>query len=217
MEKIAAVIPGVFIVLPVHLYCTIHCRSPLALDTRCVSEKCNYCDMRCDICLQPVLHRFETRQYCTLGEVQCCSEKCSKFLFAGCQEIFMHEREVEGEKLQKHEEIMQGWFTIADPQYSGLKTTVQFVICEATKDTSSLYSIPSGTKYIKFWHRSIYKPNCIEYTIDGDFNALDVISIKSLMASFSDGEIKEMMSQLHKTIILAGVPYHLTKLSLMSN
>lgn len=173
--------------------------------------------MRCDVCLQPTLHRFETKEYPNLGTVQCCSEACSKFIFTGCKKFFMHQRSMEKEKFQSEKEIMQGCFTIEDPQYSGLKTAVQFVVCEATKEISHLYSIPSGLKYIKFWHRSIYKPTCIEYTIDSDFKAVDVLKFDDHIEAFSSGEITEMMQQHHKTIVLAGIPYHLTILSLNSN
>ena len=191
--------------------CTLtvnHCRSVLALDTRCVNEeRCNYCDMRCDICLQPTLKRFETKEYPNLGIVQCCSEACSKLIFTGYKNFFMQDGNLERQKLRSEKEIMQGLFTIEDLEYSGLKTSILFVVCEATKKISDMYSIPSGLKYIKFWHRSIYKPTCIEYAIDGDFNAINVLKFEDSVSAFSGGEMTEMMHQHHKAVVLAGVPY----------
>lgn len=121
----------------------------------------------------------------------------------------MQKRIDEGEKSER--EIMHGWFTTEDPQYSGLKTTVQYSIYQMTKDVSSL----SGIK-IKVWHRNVYKPASIEYIIDGDFNATEVLKVEDAIASFSDEEIKEMMSLFHKVIVQAGVPYLLI-LNLMGN
>ena len=165
--------------------------------------------MRCDICLQPILRPFKSKHYHSLGDVQCCSETCSKFLFSGCKESFVHRRKSEGEKFER--ELMHGWFSTEDPRCPGLKTTVQYSICQATKEVLSLSGIA-----IKVWHRNIYKPTCIEYTIDEDFNATKVLKIEGTTASFSDEETKEMMIQLHKAIVLAGVPYSLN-LNLMGN
>lgn len=113
----------------------------------------------------------------------------------------------EGSKIQSEKEVVQGWLTIEDQQYLGLKTSILFSVCEATEKISDMYSIPSGFKYIKFWHRSVYKPTCIEYTIDANFNAFDVLKFEDLTSAFSGGEMTEMMHQHHKTFVLAGIPY----------
>lgn len=58
-----------------------------------------------------------------------------------------------------------------------------------------------------FWHRSIYKPICIEYTIDDDFNAVRLLDFEDSKTVFSEGELIEMMKQLHEMLVKVGVPY----------
>lgn len=168
--------------------------------------------MRCDVCLQPSRDHFKVMEFPTLGNVYCCSELCSKFLLSGSRECIVTD-EIE-DVLKGEKAIMQGCFTIDDLDYPGLKTTVQFVVRQTSEGIKGLHSIPPGTMYIKLWQRSIHKPNCIEYTIDKDFNAIEVLNPDNLNFVFSDAEVKEMMIQLHDMLIKAGIPYRYAALNL---
>lgn len=181
-------------------------RANLTLDTRCVKERCIYCDMRCDVCLEPTLDRFDLKKFPSLGEVQCCSELCSRFLFTGSKECAIIDENVEWQKGQMVE--MQGCFTVDDLQYPGLKTVVQFMVCQTAENFGG-NSI--GTKYIMLWHRSLPRSTCIEYAIDSDFNAVKVLDFEGSQV-FSDGEVTEMMKQLHEMLVKIGIPYRFTKL-----
>ena len=168
--------------------------------------------MRCDVCLQPCLDRFKIMRFPTLGEVHCCTELCSESLLTGSMKgTILHKRE-ESVVQKGHKEIICGYFTIDDLQYPGLKTAVQFIVSQTTEDITGLYSIPCGSKYIVLWHRSIYKPTCIEYMIDDNFNAIEMLNPQESGRIFSREEEREMMNQLHYMLVRIGIPYHFNAL-----
>lgn len=193
-------------------------RVNLRLDTRCINERCIYCDMRCDICLQPCLDRFKIVTFQTLGEVHCCSEPCSEYLFTEESKreksFALHRVPKEIASQTGHARILWGFFTIEDTTYPGLNTTVQYTVRQASKDLTGLYSITYGTQYVTLWSRSIYKPFCIEYIIDDDFNAIELLNRADSGKIFSHDEEKEMMHQLHEMIVKSGIPYHFATLKL---
>ena len=193
-------------------------RVNLCLDTRCIKERCIYCDMRCDICLQPCLNRFKIVTYPTLGEVHCCSEQCSEYLFTEESKrehsFALHKVASEIASQTGHARILWGYFTIEDTNYPGLNTTVQYTVRQASKDITGPYFIKRGTQYITLWSRSIYKPFCIEYTIDDDFNAIELLNSVDSGKIFSHAEEQEMMNQLHEMLVKSGIPYHFATLKL---
>ena len=176
--------------------------------------------MRCDICLQPCLNQFKIVTFPMLGEVHYCSEQCSEYLFTEESKrekgFALHKVAEDIASQTGHAKILWGYFTIEDPEYPGLNTTVQYTVRQTSENLKGLYSIPCGTQYITLWSRSIYKPFCIEYFIDDDFNAVELLNPTDSGKIFSHAEEKEMMNQLHKMIIKSGIPYHFATLKLCS-
>ena len=174
--------------------------------------------MRCDICLQPCLNRFKIVAFPTLGEVHCCNEQCSNYLFTEDSKreksFALHKVANKIASQTGHAIILWGYFTVEDTDYPGLNTTVQYTVQQASEDITGLYSIPCGTQYVTLWSRSIYKPFCIEYTIDDDFNAIELLGSADSGKSFSHAEEKEMMNQLHEMLVKSGIPYHFATLKL---
>jgi len=169
--------------------------------------------MYCDVCLQPCFDRFEVKSFPHLGEVHTCGEQCSQFLFTKPNKDSFAFRKVKEGTIEGHTNVVWGHFAIEDLDYPGLNTTVQFRVSHTTEDITGLYSIPCGTKYICLWSRCIYNPFCLEYTIDDDFNAIEVLDIESSGIIFSCREEKEMMRQLHEVLVKAGIPYHYASLN----
>ena len=176
--------------------------------------------MRCDICLQPCLKWFKTVSFPTLGKVQCCSEQCSEYLFTEDSKreksFALHKVANEIASQTGHARILWGYFTIEDTNHPGLNTTVQYTVRQASEDIMGLCSITCGTQYVTLWSRSIYKPFCIEYIIDDDFNAVELLlnSVADSEKIFSHAEEKEMMNQLHEMLVKSGIPYHFATLKL---
>ena len=169
--------------------------------------------MYCDVCLQPCFDRFAVKTFPILEEVHTCSEQCSHCLFTKPnKDSFAFWRLKEG-TIKGHTKVVWGYFMIEDLDYPGLNTAVQFRVSQTTEDIVGLYSIPCSTKYISLWSRCIYNPFFLEYTIDDEFNAIEVLDTESSGIIFSHGEEKEMMSQLHEVLVQAGVPYHYAALS----
>ena len=174
--------------------------------------------MRCDVCLQPCLNRFKIVNFPELCEVHCCSEQCSNYLFTDNSKtensFALHKVAKDTASETGHAHILWGYFTIEDNDYPGLNTTVQYTVRQACKDIKGLYSISSGTQYVTLWSRSVYKPFCIEYAIDDDFNATELLNSTDSGKIFSHAEEKEMMNQLHEMLVKSGIPYHFATLKL---
>ena len=179
------------------------------LDTRCTNDRCNYCKMRCDVCLQPCLHHHKLETFPTLGPVRTCSEICTKYLFSGKNEfaVVKDKTKLADFSLKGHTEILYGTFSSDDLDYIGLKTHIFVSVIQSNDEAEGVLSIPSGLKYVKLWHHSIYKPHCIEYIIDDDFNAIELLPFKDSVSVFSSGEEKEMMHQFHEILVCSGIVY----------
>lgn len=174
--------------------------------------------MRCDICLQLCFNQFKIATFHTLKEVRCCSKQCSKYLFTedskSEQSFGLHKVANEIASQTGHSRILWGYFTVEDTNCPGLNTTVQYTVRQASEDIIGLYSIACGTQYVTLWSRSIYKPFCIEYTIDDDFNAIELLDSTNSGKIFSHAEEKEMMNQLHEMLVKSGIPYHFATIKL---
>ena len=149
--------------------------------------------------------------------MQCCSEECSEYLFTEDSKreksFALHKVAHEIASQTGHARILWGYFTIEDTNHPGLNTTVQYTVRQASEDIRGL--ITCGTQYVTLWSRSIYKPFCIEYTIDDDFNAVELLnSVVDVENIFSYAEEKEMMNQLHEMLVKSGIPYHFATLKL---
>ena len=179
------------------------------LDTRCTNDRCIYCDIRCDVCLQPCLHRHKLETFPTLSLVQTCSEVCTTYLFSCRKEcgVVKDKTKLADFSLKGHTEILYGSFSLDDVNYIGLKTHIFFSVVQSNDEAEGVLSIPSGLKYVKLWHHSIYKPLCIEYIIDDDFNAIELLTFKDSVSVFSPGEEKEMVHQFHEMLIRSGIVY----------
>jgi len=100
--------------------------------------------------------------------------------------------------------------------YPGLNITVQYTVRQASEDITEP-PITRGTQYVTLWSRSIHKPFCIEYTIDENFDPIELLnSLADSEKIFSQAEEKEMMSQLHEMLVKSGIPYHFATLKLSS-
>jgi len=174
--------------------------------------------MRCDVCLQPCLNRFKIVTFPTLGEVHCCSEQCSHYLFTEDSKrensFALHKVAEKIASKTGHTRILWGYFTIEDTNYPGLNTTVYYTVWQACEDITGQYLITCGTKYVTLWSRSIHKPFCLEYTIDNDFNTSGLLNPADSGKVFSHAEEKEMMNQLHEMLVKSGIPYHFATLKL---
>ena len=162
--------------------------------------------MRCDVCLQPCLHRHKLETFPTLSLVQTCSEVCTTYLFS-CRkecEVVKDKTKLADFSLKGHTEILYGSFSLDDVNYIGLKTHIFFSVVQSNDEAEG---VSPGLKYVKLWHHSIYKPLCIEYIIDDDFNAIELVPFKDSVSVFSSEEEKEMMRQFHKILVRSGIVY----------
>ena len=190
-------------------FCSL-CRIACVLDTRC-QEKCLYCDMRCDFCLTPCLHRHKYNEFPHVGVVQSCTELCTNALFAGKINHFLEKtKDRKGQFVPfGHEELMRGYFSVEPDDTVGLKTIVIFSLCQ----TNDRFGVPFGTKYVKFWQRSLRRPYLVEYSVDDQFNPIAMLDVNPECIStpvFSPGEEAEMMHQFHQMLVRIGIPYHVS-------
>lgn len=165
--------------------------------------------MRCDVCLRSCLQRHKLETFPTLSLVQTCSEACTKYLFSGKKEcaVIKDKTTLADISLKGHTEILYVSFSLDDADYIGLKTHIFFSVTQSNDEAEGVFPVPSGFMYVKLWHHCIYKPLCIEYIIDDDFNAIELITFKDSMSVFSPGEEKEMMHQFHEMLVRSGVVY----------
>lgn len=190
-------------------------RIPCTLDTRCWQKNCNYCDMRCDCCLQPCLDRYEVKSMARFSTVQSCSKKCSDVMFNGAatDNCTLQRILEDGENFvpSGHKELYRGEFSTKSEAYPSLYAKIIFSVCESNGKDQVL---PPKTKYIKFWQRSLEKPFCIEYVIDDQFNAIEMIHFHKSKSTFSPGEERELMYQFHDMLVKLGIPYQLMQIEL---
>lgn len=191
---------------------------------RCWQKNCNYCDMRCDCCLKPFSKCYETLSIAKFGTVQSCCKECSTILFStadGNRCKFQKIRE-NSEKFvpNEHAEFYRGKLSITSQTYPDLNALIVFSVCqsidqEEKHNTHQILSAPC-TKYIKLWQRSIEKPMCIEYTVDDQFNAIEMVHFQESKSTFSPGEERELMYQFHDMLVRFGIPYQLMQMETSS-
>lgn len=168
--------------------------------------------MRCDSCLRPCLHRYEVKSIVNFNTVQSCSKECSNILFG--HEKCRLKRIVDDSEMfvsLGHTELYRGEFSL-DSRFSGLSYKIFFSICQ--RRGQSRDSLPPSTKYVKFWQRSLEKPYCVEYLIDDQFNALEMIHFQESKSAFSPGEEIEMMHQFHDMLVKLGIPYQIMQMEM---
>lgn len=193
------------------------CRNLCTLDMRCWQRKCNYCDMRCDCCLRPCLNRYEVKYFPKFGEVQSCSKDCSDILFDNddCCNLQRIPKELEHFVPSGHIELYRGSFS-TESSYPGLNTIVIFSICQSKGQDSNRYKFsPSAVRYVKLWQRSLEKPFFVEYVIDEQFNAIEIIHFQRSKPELSVEE-RKLMYQFHDMLVNIGIPYQLMKLEIPS-
>ena len=173
--------------------------------------------MRCDCCLKPCLDRYELKSFVRFGTIQSCSKECSDILFEdvdGCNLQRIHE-ESEMFVPNGHVEFCRGRFSTMSKMFPGLSARIVFSICQSKgQNYDDNYVLPPSTKYIKFWQKSLEKPFCIEYAIDNEFNALEMLHFQGSKSVFSPGEERMLMHEFHDMLIKIGVPYQLTQIEL---
>lgn len=187
-------------------------RIPCTLDTRCWQKNCNYCDMRCDCCLQPCLHRYEIKSIVNFNTVQSCSKECSNILFNGHDKCVLRRIIGDSEQfvLPRHMELYRGEISLNSQRYPGLCSKIIFSICQSGQHDHEF--LAPSTKYIKLWQRSLEKPFCVEYIIDDQFNAVKMIHFQGSKSTFSPGEEIEMVHQFHDILVSFGIPYRLMQM-----
>ena len=173
--------------------------------------------MRCDCCLKPCLDRYEVKSFSKFGSVQSCSRECSNILFEDADGCNLQRIPEDSKNFvpNGHVELYRGKFSTTSQVFPGLSSKIIFSICQSKgQDHSDYQSLPPTTKYIKFWQKSLEKPFCIEYTIDDQFNALEMIHFQGSRSVFSPGEERELMYQFHDMLIRFGIPYRLAQIEL---
>lgn len=174
-----------------------------SLDSRC-SNSCIYCKKRCDVCMQLCSDEKYKAQNLVLGIVQCCSDVCYNSVFVGTEGVVIEKAQINALP-KEHVELMSGYISI-DLKQLGFKATLHFAIFCAREEYSD------GSKYIQLWYHSIYKPLCIEYVIDNNFNPLCIHSSDQSEPVFTPEEEKESMLQYHNMLVESGVFYEYMKL-----
>lgn len=170
--------------------------------------------MRCDCCLQPCLNRYEVRSIVNFSTVQSCSSECSSVLFGPEENCVLNKNRGDSEMfvVPGHKELYRGEFSHNSQHFSGLSSKIFFSICQSNGHSHG--SLPPSTKYIKLWQRSLEKPFCVEYSIDDQFNAVEMIHFQGSKSTFSPGEELEIMHQFHDTLVKLGIPYQLMQMEM---
>ena len=153
-----------------------------------------------------------------IGDVFCCSKTCADTLFSESAET-RYSLTPTVKICEGYDELLKGFFKVDDKQHSELMTTVYFSVCQLQQDTTttSLYSsLSSGLKFIQLSHRCIYKPLFIEYAIDDDFNAIEVLNPVNENRSFTSEEMKCIMNEVHQMVVRVGIPYLFTQTHIMN-
>ena len=173
--------------------------------------------MRCDCCLKSCLDRYEVKSIVGFGTIQSCSKECSDTLFKDVDGCHLQRINEESEKFvaSGHVEYYRGTFSTTSKMFPGLSTRIIFSICQRIEQGSDYYCASQPfTKYIKLWQKSLEKPFCIEYAIDNQFNALEMLHFHGSKSEFSPGEERMLMHQFHDMLIKIGIPYQLTQIEL---
>lgn len=173
--------------------------------------------MRCDCCLKSCLDRYEVKSFVRFGTIQSCSKECSDILFEDVDRCSLQRIHKESEKFvpNGHVEFYRGIFSTKSKTFPGLSARIVFSVCQSKgQDKDYHHASQRSTKYIKLWQRSLEKPFFIEYAIDDQFNALEMLHFQGSKSEFSPGEERMLMHQFHDMLIKLGVPYQLTQLEL---
>lgn len=188
-----------------------------SLDSTCFqSQKCFYCQKLCDVCMKPCFQEEpKLKDYSTFGIAHCCSDLCHTFLTSETDNIIFENVPESSSSLtftsEGHFEYLRGYFSIIDQKHFDFQSTVFFSICQSGKEVNGYFTVPSTTKYVRLWYWNIYKPLCLEYVVDHDFNPVKLLDFEHSGSVFSEVEEKELMLEHHQLLVAFGVPYHFKK------
>ena len=99
-------------------------------------------------------------------------------------------------------EFYRGTFSTTSIAFPGLSARIVFSICHSKgQDKDYHHASQHSTKYIKLWQRSLEKQVFIEYAIDDQFNALEMLHFQGSKSEISPGEERMLMHQFHDMLL----------------
>ena len=156
----------------------------------------------------------KTKEYSDFGIAHCCSDSCYNFLSSGTSKVIIEKIPEHLAMLntsEGHFEYLRGYISIIDHKHFDFQSTVFFSICQSGKEMGGYFTVPSELKYVRLWYWNIYKPICIEYVVDDDFNPVKLLEFEDCGSVFSQAEEIQLMLEYHEILVVGQVPYHFMK------